>query len=180
MSIIAICIAAYRTPDLGFDYQGVIVGILALLVTALITWQIYSLVDINGKKRDLEILTNETSTSVQRSMAVSENANWMIYHYLLLKEDPLGLDYRFIYHGVSCLLHTSQLGDIETCNVIVKGLLETIVDPSKIKILYSRKNGLIVSLSKVRDSNSIIGYNELMTKIMLIEATQPDSPKHVS
>lgn len=28
-------------------------------------------------------------------MAVSENTNWMIYHYLLLEKDPLGLEYRF-------------------------------------------------------------------------------------
>lgn len=40
ISIIATCIAAYRTPELGFDYQGVIVGILSLLVTVLIGWQI--------------------------------------------------------------------------------------------------------------------------------------------
>ena len=36
IAIIATCIAAYRTPELGFDYQGVIVGILSLLVTVLI------------------------------------------------------------------------------------------------------------------------------------------------
>ncbi len=45
-SVIAISIAAYRSPNLGFDYQGVIVGILSLLVTILIGWQIYNALEI--------------------------------------------------------------------------------------------------------------------------------------
>lgn len=46
VSIIAICIACPHVPELGFDYQGVIVGILALLVTMLIGWNIFSIIDI--------------------------------------------------------------------------------------------------------------------------------------
>lgn len=44
ISIISICIAAYRSPELGFDYMGIIVGILSLLVTILIGWQIYNFI----------------------------------------------------------------------------------------------------------------------------------------
>ena len=50
IAIIATCIAAYRTPELGFDYQGVIVGILSLLVTVLIGWNIYTFIDIKRYK----------------------------------------------------------------------------------------------------------------------------------
>ena len=56
------------------------------------------------------------------------------YHYLLLGKDPLGLEYRFLYHGVACLFHTSQFSDITTCNVVVKGLLECIANPKSITI----------------------------------------------
>ena len=45
---------------------------------------------------------------VQKNMAVSENTNWMIYHYLLLEKDPLGLEYRFLYHGVACFVTWSS------------------------------------------------------------------------
>lgn len=38
---IAVCVAAWRSPELSFDYQGVVVGVLSLLVTVLIGWQIY-------------------------------------------------------------------------------------------------------------------------------------------
>ena len=51
LSVTALCRSLQRTA--GFDYIGVIVGILALLVTALITWNIYSVVDFNRKKDEL-------------------------------------------------------------------------------------------------------------------------------
>lgn len=47
ISIIALCVSCYRTPDLGFDYMGVLVGILALLVAILLGWNIYAAVQLN-------------------------------------------------------------------------------------------------------------------------------------
>lgn len=51
ISIIAICMAGYRTPNLGFDYQGVIIAILSLLVTILIGWQIYNVIYVENRVR---------------------------------------------------------------------------------------------------------------------------------
>lgn len=53
MSVASVCVACFRTGDLGFDYQGVIVGILALLVTALIGWQIYSTIAMEERMRKI-------------------------------------------------------------------------------------------------------------------------------
>ena len=46
ISIIAICISCPHIPELGFDYQGIIIGVLSLLVTILLGWQIYSAIYI--------------------------------------------------------------------------------------------------------------------------------------
>lgn len=54
VSVIAICIACPHIPELGFDYQGVVVGVLSLLVTTLIGWNIFSIIDIK-KIRDPQI-----------------------------------------------------------------------------------------------------------------------------
>lgn len=48
MSIIAICLASPRTIQTSFDYQGVIVGTLSILVTILIGWQIYNIINIQS------------------------------------------------------------------------------------------------------------------------------------
>ena len=134
VSIIAICIACPHVPELGFDYQGVVVGILALLVTALLGWNIYTLIDMKSIRDDINKISTGALFNIQKNMAVTENSNWMIYHYLLLNKDPLGLEYRFIELGVASLFHTSQFSDIITCNAIVKGLLECITNPKSITI----------------------------------------------
>ena len=36
LSVIAVCVAVWRSPELDFDYQGVLVGVLSLLVTVLV------------------------------------------------------------------------------------------------------------------------------------------------
>ena len=51
MSVAALCRSLPCV--MGVDYMGVIVGILALLVTVLIGWNIYSVVDFNKKKEEL-------------------------------------------------------------------------------------------------------------------------------
>lgn len=55
-SIIAVCRSFYRAPDLEVDYMGVIVGVLAILVTVLVTWNIYSAIDANNK---IHVMQNE-------------------------------------------------------------------------------------------------------------------------
>ena len=51
LSGISICQTCPRT-DLGFDYMGVIVGILSLLVGLLVGWNIYNALDLNKKISD--------------------------------------------------------------------------------------------------------------------------------
>ncbi|MCI2083197.1 MAG: hypothetical protein LKK19_04315 [Bacteroidales bacterium] len=53
LSIVAICLVAPHTSNLSFDYQGVLVTALALLVTFLIGWQIYNIFDIEKRFVDL-------------------------------------------------------------------------------------------------------------------------------
>lgn len=51
-SVVAICVSLPSAPELGIDYIGVIVGILSLLVTMLIGWQIYNAIVIEKKIKD--------------------------------------------------------------------------------------------------------------------------------
>ncbi|WP_276789520.1 hypothetical protein [Paraprevotella xylaniphila] len=51
--------------DLGFDYLGLIVGVLSLLVTILIGWNIYTLIDFESKiNKTVNKILNEKAESV--------------------------------------------------------------------------------------------------------------------
>lgn len=49
ISVIAIGICAPRYKELGFDYTGIIVTVLSLLITILITWQIYITLTLDNR-----------------------------------------------------------------------------------------------------------------------------------
>lgn len=63
-SVIAICRTHPRT-ELDFDYIGLIVGILALLVTMLIGWQIWNLIDFDRRVKNK---INEDRKKLQREI----------------------------------------------------------------------------------------------------------------
>ena len=52
LSILAICFSLPRT-ELSFDYLGFITGILGVLVTVLIGWNIYAVIDFRQEKQRL-------------------------------------------------------------------------------------------------------------------------------
>ena len=63
LSIIAImlsCAALFAThpryPELDLDYQGWITGVLSLLVTVLLGWNIYSVIDLKGMRDEIREL----------------------------------------------------------------------------------------------------------------------------
>lgn len=69
LCIVLLCFVCPRVsgPDnLGFDYIGVIVGILSLLVTLLIGWNIYSTIDI---KEQIQSIKNNTNRTQEETMA---------------------------------------------------------------------------------------------------------------
>lgn len=57
LSVIAVCVSVWRSPELSFDYQGVLVGALSLLVTVLVGFQIYNSVDVNRKMNEIETVS---------------------------------------------------------------------------------------------------------------------------
>ena len=169
LSITAVCVACWRSSELSFDYQGVLVGVLSLLVTVLIGWNIYSLIDISKTKGELNSIANSTSRMIFSNMTVLESANMMIYHYLLLKSDPAGLEYRFVNHGLSAILYCSQIEDTKTCNVLVKIMLECVVYPEKIYFTDKGKRDIFKLISLVKGGDSIEGFLELVERLSRVK-----------
>lgn len=176
ISVIAVCIAAWRPPDLSFDYQGVIVGVLSLLVTVLVGLNIYTLVDFRKKEslvdENIKLITESLANLSKAELSTSattEHAISFLYYSLMGLRDPLGLEYRYLYHNLISLAKVSQLGVIETCNAIVKGMLEVIVRPENISMKKINKDQLYVWISQVKNPMDIEGFGELVERIARIK-----------
>jgi len=68
-SIAAICKALPR--EAGFDYLGIIIGILALLVTVLMAWNIYTVIDTKKIRNDAFEYINKEVDRRGRELVIS-------------------------------------------------------------------------------------------------------------
>lgn len=64
VGVAAIIIACPRKEEFGIDYMGVIVGILSLLVTVLIGWNIYKTLEIDSHIREKAEDTEHGATCI--------------------------------------------------------------------------------------------------------------------
>lgn len=177
LSVIAVCVAVWRSPELDFDYQGVLVGVLSLLVTVLVGLNIYTLVDFRKKENmvdeKIKLITESLSNLNKAELSTSattEHAISFLYYSLMGLKDPLGLEYRYLYHSLISLSKVSQLDDTKTCNEIVKGLLEVIVRPENISMKKINKDRLYRLIYLVKNPDNIEGFGELMERIARIKA----------
>lgn len=72
LGVFSTCRLYYRTADLGFDYIGIIVGVLAILVTCLVAWNIYSVIDANNKIKEMQTKIENLQSSIASDKLSSE------------------------------------------------------------------------------------------------------------
>lgn len=74
--------------DYGFDYMGVIVGVLAILVTLLLGWNLFTLFDFKEKINKAELDYNELKRRISEANGLANDTNVSTSYalYLIFKE----------------------------------------------------------------------------------------------
>ena len=172
---INICIVFPRTQDLCFDYIGVIVGIFALLVTVLIGWNVYSLIDLNHRSDKYEKSIHTLSELINTVRYIEDNNNlstessfFNVYRHFLNDTYP-GAEYYLILHGLNSIATSMLNNNIEMATSMTKTMLEIIKEPQEIIISSKSKKDLLTHISFVKNSDKIPNFNVLVEKIALIK-----------
>lgn len=136
VSIVAIC----RTCDkaLGFDYLGVIVGVLGTTITVLIGWQIFTLIDTRSIKTDLDKLQSDLKNEIYRSCAD-------IYGDIAFLHGKMGDVFYDTIQTINRITLLSKAGDYDKCDgeiekCIMLGLFEEKIGEYQHILLYKRLN----------------------------------------
>lgn len=101
VNIIIASVVCPRIVDenhLNFDYIGIIVGVLSLLVTVLMTWNIYTVIDIRKVKKEAFAYINKELSEKGRDWVVSvlcyaDTLN--VDDYLMKKKPEFAIDFLF-------------------------------------------------------------------------------------
>lgn len=128
VSVAALCRTYPHTSDLGMDYQGVIVGMLALLVTILIGWQIYTAINVKEELKDIkdlrrEINKQERDIYIRSTNNLFEFQSAMFMMYDNKKEKSNSDIFQLYLHGISSIYHLCSLGKQNGCTSIVNILI---------------------------------------------------------
>lgn len=163
ISITSLCRTFYRNIDLTVDYIGIIVGILAILCTVLIGWQIYVLVDvrrINERFEAIEAKRNNDNlrTALQIYESVSTLTEQMATN--ATKEELLPQSIMF---ELLCIVTQSKLEEFDVCNYQIANLIGT--PPKGIHVRAFDRNQYIRIISEMNRPDKITEYPALITWI---------------
>ena len=128
VSVAALCRTYPHTSDLGMDYQGVIVGMLALFVTILIGCQIYTAINVKEELKDIkdlrrEINKQERDIYIRSTNNLFEFQSAMFMMYDNKKEKSNSDIFQLYLHGISSIYHLCSLGKQNECTSIVNILI---------------------------------------------------------
>ena len=159
ISLVALCRCAPRCSDLGFDYVGVIVGILSLLVTILLGWNIWTIIDSketirkqNEKVKDCEKKYYQLISEIDRKFKKIDADNLEVFANTycdfakVISSDIKPLNEQKIYAIARCsVLSITSFAQANKpkesdemieflCNTISKASFDTLDDNKKQKI----------------------------------------------
>ena len=166
VSIFALIIAFPHYENATYDYHGGLVTILAILVTVLIGWNIYSIVDFNRRKNEVNSLylaVNQALAEVSKwnnnSDGITEFSFVCVYQQMInIKPLPEMYD-RLLNHSVLSLKYFSNSKEMDVCNELVKSLL---LIPKEVPIAQDTKTSCLKTLHLIPEPDKIEGFYEVV------------------
>lgn len=138
-STITLC-SVYPNENLGFDYLGIMVGILTLLITVLIGWQIFSLINLKEiEKENIKLKkTIFEEIYLEFGFTYKSNASNSVGMFNQSKRQSFIHASNIIYYSIYAIQKYTQAGDFDTANKIISNfsndipvLEETDLTPNK-------------------------------------------------
>jgi hypothetical protein len=159
--------------DLGFDYMGVIVGILSLLVTVLIGWNIYQLVDFKGKLKQINLLSEKQEKEINyihNKADYNQAINYAIISQTLsahfAPNEDSSIKFQMLIKGLTSLKILSNFPDYEK---EISSLTETIIkglnNSSSVRLDEKTKTNLLLMCGEINNKNKISKYETIIELI---------------
>lgn len=181
LSIVAICVSCPRS-DMSFDYLGLITGVLGVLVTVLVGWNIYMIIDFKQEKEKLQQYFDEQKKEVRSvcndvivtfknqisQSALLEKNIADVYSQLMGLNKTVPLSFYYLFHLLGAIVSASQAENYDACNIWLAEIQRTLTSPDQIVMPVSCKKHLIEALMQIHKSDSIHDLDEVVNLIARI------------
>lgn len=174
ISIAALCRTFYRDVDLGVDYIGIIVGVLAALCTVLIGWQIYTLIDFNDREEK-----NQNDIAALRDIlkGFRENGNrgdYLLYDNLselcenILSKNTGNLLFERLHYKINAINYSSKIEQFDVCEQGID-VLKLFIARYDIALTNEQQKRLLRFACLIPNQNRIKNFTDLINAISAIK-----------
>lgn len=165
--ILSIFVLINSSTKTNVDHLAFLIGVLAIITTVLIGWQIFTLIDLKTYQSNFRDLSNDSYDEICRIKGFSHlsyahsNIAWLTP---ATKEKWF---FEYITNSISALSYFSKANEYNTCWLIVSELIDNIKngDKSFSQEFKKRKNEWILSLNEVENIAQIRDYKKLVETI---------------
>jgi hypothetical protein len=170
--IVLLCIICPRVENLGFDYMGVVVAILALLVTLLIGWNIWSMIDIKGIRKEFDDLHSDIQRQFNYLHNKTDYNTALMYgrtsQMIACALADIGKEDRkkdMLRSAITSVKMFANLSSEKEYNSILKTTLEAMKATEKIHLQESDIEKLLLMIGEIQQRESIPLLNDLVLAI---------------
>ncbi len=157
LSIISLCISSPHIKQLDFDYQGITVDVLSLLVTVLIGWQIFNIIEFD---RRIDKKINERENDLNERIVSQFNNK-----FINLDNKIINLDNKIINLDSKIMVKENGL------TVYVDSLERKLVDSNRETV--NEQNNIILNLeNKIRVIENDLKVNVNSLEIKLVNSNR--------
>lgn len=154
--------------ELELDYLGVIVGILSFLITLLLGWNIYTVVDFKSKiefmdsrRKELESIIKNYHSKEKEQTGFISDALSDIYLGVLDCKTTEGKECNYLLYKVHSLYSYDYIGRIENCNRIVAEMLVFLLEGKGKNVDSSTCETVLEILENLRNKERICNLHTL-------------------
>lgn len=162
INFLILAVGCPRTSNLGFDYMGVIVAVLGLLVAIMLGWNIYTAID---NRSEITQLKTEATKLKWRSDLIfasihSDFANIEIE--LFCQKPNSQCAYAVARHSIEAIVCYQQCHEYDSADAQIK-LLTTAVNKETFQNFSDKQRiKLIASAKMVTNADRLLNYDLLM------------------
>lgn len=170
--IVLLCIICPRVKNLGFDYIGVVVTILALLVTLLIGWNIWSMIDIKGVRKEFNTLNLDIQhkfnylqnmTDYNTALMYGRTSQMIACSLADIGKEELKKD--MLCSAITSVKMFANLSSDKEYNSILRTTLEAMTVTEKIHLSEEDVEKLLLMIGEIQQRENIPLINDLVLAI---------------
>lgn len=161
------CLCHILPRELGIDHLGWIVGVLALLTTILLGWQIFSIFNIHEMQNKMKDMKNEAYLKSEDSLIELHGVMASTIYSLMNNNFNSELFANYLLNCLQMIVHLYNVGQYNRCEQNINSILNKIEPIEELEVPIRYQAGLTALITKVSYLPNISRGREVL-KILLV------------